>query len=1029
MVMNSVWSATLLRIAACWLLWIGQISINTHQIYAQTSVAAKADSPAVDIDPNRAKAASDAEIRSDAGEIVLDMVVRDKKGRPIRDLKPEEIQVVDGQPVQIKSLRLVNESGALTATAAATTGAQELVANKQVKLITILMEPMTTETTRLARLAATAIVDKAWAQNNLFSVLEVRGRVRVLCPYTNDRAQLQKAIEVGASPVRQQADILATQATANLKMIAGGLTPGLLKGGIQSLGSIETTSNGPQAGVIAAELAPVRAAARLLLNIMESSMQQEREFRAIGVLNSLRAAITQLGKLPGRKSLIYFSIGLQIPTRFDPLFADTMRMANTNGVVIYTIDANGLDASERTTGSSNQLGRAIADLGGDMSNGSEGMAAMKGVDTALESMRNQNVTKLMEMAQDSGGIYLGDSNDVNKMATKVADDISTFYEISYAMPSLNYDGSFRPVTVTTTRKGAIIQARRGYFAIPPGQKSTISAYEVPLLKALEDKQAGETFSLQTRFVPIKPVSDKLTTMEVLLEIPLENLELKEDINAKVFRVRLASLLTFRKPDGSLVERVSRDLAFQAPLEKLDQTKAGKYSWHQAVDLAPGDYMAELAVMDRQSEKVSVQRKPIQVKVMSQTIALSEPILAKGMDNRQQIPDDEVLRMGSYVVNPAIASKLEVAGSETIVPFFVNVHREEPGKPFQLSAEITVDGIPAGKVQLPLPANYEQQKDVGYVANLPAKGLEPGNYAIKVVAAQEGDQAESQIELRIEDAPGFVRPPRPVSTSTSQTADDAVDAAPVVSLSSTTIEQLNGQTDLDAKEQDFVVRTVIDRNREWVQSLPNFFCIRTDRLLQDSRGSGKFQEVLQLEGVAAVVDRKERYVPVEKSRGYHQGSKPNVVTSNGEFGGLVRAIFDEDAKAKIRWKSFAMLNDERVHLLEYSVERPTSKFKLHWPQTGEVDFPAYRGFVFLEEDSLRLVRLTLETVGVREKFPLQQVTHEVDYSMIKLSGVEFLLPHKAIMQTRVGKRRLSRSEITFRDYAKWGSESKIVFDEP
>src|SRR2546430_10997404 len=50
-------------------------------------------------------------VRSTAQEVVLDMVFRDKKGRTIRDIRPEEIHVSeDGVEQKVTSFRLVERS-------------------------------------------------------------------------------------------------------------------------------------------------------------------------------------------------------------------------------------------------------------------------------------------------------------------------------------------------------------------------------------------------------------------------------------------------------------------------------------------------------------------------------------------------------------------------------------------------------------------------------------------------------------------------------------------------------------------------------------------------------------------------------------------------------------------------------------------------------------------------------------------------------------------------------------------------------
>ncbi|HXA08235.1 MAG TPA: hypothetical protein VNY30_25480, partial [Bryobacteraceae bacterium] len=54
-------------------------------------------------------AAPQAAIRAQAQEVLLDMVVRDKKGRPLNELTANNVQVLDeGTPGKIMGLRLVS---------------------------------------------------------------------------------------------------------------------------------------------------------------------------------------------------------------------------------------------------------------------------------------------------------------------------------------------------------------------------------------------------------------------------------------------------------------------------------------------------------------------------------------------------------------------------------------------------------------------------------------------------------------------------------------------------------------------------------------------------------------------------------------------------------------------------------------------------------------------------------------------------------------------------------------------------------
>ena len=59
-------------------------------------------------------AAEKPEFRTGTAVVLLDVIARDKKGRPVRDLKPEELQVFENDKrCEIRSFRLVETQGTI----------------------------------------------------------------------------------------------------------------------------------------------------------------------------------------------------------------------------------------------------------------------------------------------------------------------------------------------------------------------------------------------------------------------------------------------------------------------------------------------------------------------------------------------------------------------------------------------------------------------------------------------------------------------------------------------------------------------------------------------------------------------------------------------------------------------------------------------------------------------------------------------------------------------------------------------------
>src|SRR5580704_12994696 len=158
-------------------------------------------------------------VKTNVDEVLLDLIVRDKKGKPITDLKPGEITVTDnGAKQTIISFRLVRGSEAISATGDAT----PLDPLRQVRLVTLAFEPLPAPDQRkLARTAAIDLIKGDQGINVFYSVVVIDTRLLVLQKFTNDRAALTKAVErategVSAPKLSSEADAIMAELKRNL---------------------------------------------------------------------------------------------------------------------------------------------------------------------------------------------------------------------------------------------------------------------------------------------------------------------------------------------------------------------------------------------------------------------------------------------------------------------------------------------------------------------------------------------------------------------------------------------------------------------------------------------------------------------------------------------------------------------------------------------------------------------------------------------------------------------------------------------
>ena len=89
---------------------------------------------------------------------------------------------------------------------------------------------------------------------------------------------------------------------------------------------------------------------------------------------------------------------------------------------------------------------------------------------------------------------------------------------------------------------------------------------------------------------------------------------------------------------------------------------------------------------------------------------------------------------------------------------------------------------------------------------------------------------------------------------------------------------------------------------------------------------------------------------------------------------------------------------------------------------------YRGLVYVDRDTNAVARIRQEPEGIPASFPLQQVSRELDYDLVAIGESMHMLPLKFTTRMREG-RRLSKNDVEFRMYRKFGADAVIKFDTP
>jgi VWFA-related protein len=87
------------------------------------------------------------------------------------------------------------------------------------------------------------------------------------------------------------------------------------------------------------------------------------------------------------------------------------------------------------------------------------------IDLVTDSRRlRARLESLQTLAENTDGLAIVNSNDLDKGLRRVVDDLTSYYLIGYYSTNTKLDGRFRSIKVNVKRKGVDVRARRGYLA-------------------------------------------------------------------------------------------------------------------------------------------------------------------------------------------------------------------------------------------------------------------------------------------------------------------------------------------------------------------------------------------------------------------------------------------------------------------------------------------------------------------------------------------------------------------------------------
>ena len=966
-------------------------------------------------------------LSSKVDEVTLDLVAR-SKNKPVLDLRPEDLKLTDsGTPVSVSSLHLVGpESGP--------------------RLLTLVIDRLDPSIAPDARKLAIKIVKDLPSSGFALSVLRVQGQLELLREFTSDQALLLHAAQE-ATDVGPKNTVPADTAVQNLIKAA--------KQGRDASGTLLP--------------AETRLQAQVLLTALQQSQYILHESHPDPALAGLLALVRSQHRLPGMKVVLFITQDPSLGSKDPVTVAQLVSAASRSSVRICVIDANSTNEqtkeylaafSQMRSVMSLKTETGVAPAGGIAGGLASAAAAQAAAPATVQSPQapagpagatlapllaidkdhysrldipgDRQVSPACKLARDTGGSCVLAGESPQKAMEQLLQEMSSYYEASFVPADKRYDGKFHAIKVKALRHGIEIKSRSGYFALPPESDISVQAFEAPLLNILRQPTLPDQLQFQSRVLQLGQFGEG-NTNALVVGVPVSELETHDDPNANFYSSHVAILAQIKDKSGQIVQHFAEDIPQHGALDDKDRGTADSIRLQRDFTADPGEYVLEIAVLDRNSGKAAARRTVLQIADATRSAFLSDLTLVARLDALpQQSGADDPFRYQDAHVVAELSS--EVVKGQKQISFFSVVHLDPQSKA-QQRMEMTLERD--GKALAHVPVELHPPTDdaaLPYLGSIRVSSLPAGSYRVIETLTQGDSVVEKSTAFRITgpelasaDVPataqtqllpagGSEKSLAPTDTSTllGKSSEFVITAAPPNSVTRPSADQF---------------RTLVSAATKYAltysKALPNFVCMELTKRSVDSTGRGDWKERDSFAQLLRYADNQETRTLLT-GKGEPDSALPSSV---GQFGGVLNLVFQPASKTVFEWQNAAMLGTDTVQILRYSVSPPNASMVLRDNGSNRLVSVGFHGLMYIDPATGGIRRITLEADNIPRDFLIHSTSMVVDYDYVTIGPHEYLLPTRAQLSLQRANQKPELNEIVFRNYRHFASQARILPTTP
>jgi hypothetical protein len=235
----------------------------------------------------------------------------------------------------------------------------------------------------------------------------------------------------------------------------------------------------------------------------------------------------------------------------------------------------------------------------------------------------------------------------------------------------------------------------------------------------------------------------------------------------------------------------------------------------------------------------------------------------------------------------------------------------------------------------------------------------------------------------------------------------------------------------SEEQEKIIDQVREYALNYTKQLPNFICVQVTRRDIDPSGTGNnwyhgdtITARLSYNGAENYEVILHNNQPVTNGKDMRQFGG---ASSEGEFASMLKEIFMPETHTEFSWDHWGKLRGRKTYVFAYDVQQQYSGYRVEADEKLAI-VPAYRGLVYIDEDSKVVLKIVMTPYDMPSTFPVHDITTSLDYDFQNIGDQQYMLPLKSVLTSK-RDRQMSKNDIEFRLYRKFGTESSIKFETP